>query len=153
MHLDFLYDHFSNYETLCCNESEVECLYIRNSDYSEPIKIYYEIDNYDTYTICFATLHLHITDKKELVEAITRFANGSMAAIEFYDNGKNRFGGQIETEYLVNISYDSLRKYFGYPKYDISNLTFRVYAWNRNLCYEGSFIKRSPNQIDIIKRY
>ncbi len=153
MHLDFLLDHFSNYEVLGCNELEVECLHIRNPDYDEPIKIYYELDDYDTYTICFATQHLHISDRKKLVEAISNFANGSMAAIEFYDNGKNRFGGQIVTEYLSKITYDSLREYFGYPNYDISNLTFHVYAWNKSFCYEGSFIKRTSNQIDIAKKY
>ncbi len=153
MYLDFLYDYLSNYEIMNCNEFGVECLYIKKSDYNEPIKIYYELDDYDTYTLCFATQHLHITDKDELIKTISKFANGSIAAIEFYDDGKIRFGGQIETEYLFNITYDSLREYFGYPNYDIGNLTFRVYAWNKSFCYEGSFVKRSPNQIDIIKKY
>lgn len=83
MHLDFLYDYFSAYEMKLCNELKVECLYIRNLDYSEPIKIYYELDDYKTYTLWFATQHLHITTKDELIETISNFANGSIAAIEF----------------------------------------------------------------------
>ena len=153
MHLDFLYDYFSAYEMKLCNELKVECLYIRNLDYTEPIKIYYELDDYKTYTLWFATQHLHITTKDELIETISNFANGSIAAIEFYDNGKNCFGGQIDTERLSDITYHSLREYFGYPNDDISHLTFRVYAWNKNFCYEGSFIKRFENEIDIIKKY
>ncbi len=158
MHLDFLHDYFSNYETLnyetmCGNKLETEWLYIKNPDYSEPIKVYYEPNDHEPYMICFATQHLHIADKKELVEAISKFANGSIAAIEFYHNGKNCFGGQIETEHLSNITYDSLREYFRYPKNDLSNLTFRIYAWNKSFCYEGSFIKRTSGQIDIVKKY
>ena len=112
-----------------------------------------QLDDFDTYTLWFATQHQHITMKNELIETISKFANGSIAAIEFYDNGKNRFSGQIDTKRLSNITYNSLREYFGYPNDDISNLTFRVYAWNKNFCYEGSFVKRFPNEIDIIKKY
>ena len=150
MKLDFLCEIFSNYEIERCEEHGAECICIKNSNFNEPIKVCYELDDYNTYTVYFATQHLHITECDDLIDTIAKFANASIAAIEFYDNERNRFGGQIETKRLENLTYDTLRTYFGYPHLDISHLTFRVYTWDKKYCFEGSFVKVAPNIVKII---
>ncbi len=153
MKLDFLYEHFSNYEIKTCNEFEVECFKICDPDFEEPIKVYCEFGEVNIYTVCFATQHMHITDKNVLIETITNYANGTIAAIEFYKDGKNCFGGQIEVKYLADITYNSLCGYFGYENLDMTHLTFKVYAWDKEYCFEGFFEKTFFDTVQIIKKY
>ncbi len=150
MNFDFICEKFSNYEI----EHFEDHIYIKKQGFTEPIKVFYETDM-EAYTICFATQHLHVSANAEsvLIDVISKYASAVMAAIEFYINGKNCFGGQIETNLLSNITYDSLREYFGYSDSDISHLTFQVYAWDKEYCFEGSFNKQNSRAVEIIKKY
>lgn len=151
MKFDSILKKFSDYEIEQGNELGVEYISIMKNGFCEPIKIYYELDMSE-YTVYFATQHLHIDEVDELIDAVSKFANASVAAIEFYENEKNRFGGQIETKFLENLTYDTLRTYFGYPNLDIGQMTFRVYAWNKKYCFEGLFVKSAANTVEIIKK-
>lgn len=42
-------------------------------------------------------------NKSSLLEYVTAFANAERTAIEFYENGSNRFGGEIEQPYLTTL--------------------------------------------------
>ncbi len=151
MKLDFLSERFSDYKTEFGKERDIDYISIYKDGFYEPITVYDETD-FDEYILCFSTQHLHIDDDNKLIEAITEFANADVAAIEFYDNGQNRFGGQIETTLLDGLTYNSLKDYFGYSHLDISNLTFRVYAWDNRYCFEGSFVKNSPDNVEILRK-
>ncbi len=150
MNFDFICEKFFNYEI----EHFEDHICIKKQGFTEPIKVFYET-NMEEYTVCFATQHLHISANTEnaLIDVISKFASAAIAAIEFYVNGRNCFGGQIETNLLSNITYDSLCEYFGYPNYDISHLTFQVYAWDKEYCFEGSFKKTNSKAVEIIKKY
>ena len=150
MKFDSICKKFSNYDIERGNEQGAEYISIVKKDFREPIKVYYEPDMQE-YIVTFATQHLHIDEEDELIDAVFRFANAGVAAIEFYENGKNRFGGQIETSLLDHLTYDSLRTRFGYLQLDISQMTFRVYAWDQKYCFEGSFVKSAENTVQIIK--
>ncbi len=150
MNFDFIVEKFSNYEI----ERFEDHICIKKPGFTEPIKVFYET-NVEEYTVCFATQHLHIRADAEsvLIDVIAKYANAVIAAIEFYVDGRNCFGGQIETNLLSNITYDSLREYFGYPNYDMSHLTFQVYAWDKEYCFEGSFKKTGSETVETIKKY
>lgn len=151
MKFDSICNKFSEYELEQGNEQGADYISITKKDFSEPIKVYYESET-EEYIVTFATQHLHIDKEDELIDVVSEFADASFAAIEFYEDGKNRFGGQIETGLLDNLDYDTLRTYFGYPDRDISRMTFSVYAWDKKFCFEGSFVKSASGTVEIIKK-
>ena len=153
MHFLFMKDLFSQYETVIRIENDIETIHIRNKQFEDEIVVYYFPDDYYTYLLRFATQHRDTSSKEELIQYVLSFANAEKAAIEFFENEKNRFGGEIEVSLLDNISYDDLRKYFGYPHLDLTNLTFKVRAWNARYCFDGYFEKSETGAIEIRKKY
>jgi hypothetical protein len=134
-------DLFSQYETDIRIENDMETIHIRNKQFEDEIVVHYFPDDYYTYLLQFATQHRDTSSKEELIQYVLSFANAEKAAIEFFENEKNRFGREIEVSLLDNISYDDLRNYFGYPHLDLTNLTFKVRAWNACYCFDGYFEK------------
>jgi hypothetical protein len=146
-------DLFSQYETDIRIENDIETIHIRNKQFEDEIVVHYFPDDYYTYLLQFATQHRDTSSKEELIQYVFSFANAEKAAIEFFENEKNRFGGEIEVSLLDNISYDDLRNYFGYPHLDLTNLTFKVRAWNARYCFDGYFEKSESGAIEIRKKY
>lgn len=153
MHFSFLKELFPQYTVELYAEKDSERAEIKHEDFDDLIKVYYDPDDFDMYCLVFATQHVHISEKERLIEYASAFVNAEKAAIEFYENGSNRFGGDIETPLLDDLTYDRLRNYFGYPSIDISNLTFRVRGWNKKYCFDGAFIKDSSGTVQIVKKY
>ena len=153
MHFLFMKALFSQYETDIRIENDIETIHIRNKQFEDEIVVHYFPDDYYTYLLQFATQHRDTSSKDDLIKYALSFANAEKAAIEFFENEKNRFGGEIEVSLLDNISYDDLRNYFGYPHLDLTNLTFKVRAWNARYCFDGYFEKSESGLIEIRKKY
>ena len=153
MHFLFMKDLFSQYETDIHIENDIETIHIRNKQFEDEIVVHYFPDDYYTYLLQFATHHRDTSSKDDLIKYALSFANAEKAAIEFFEKEKNRFGGEIEVSLLDNISYDDLRNYFGYPHLDLTNLTFKVRAWNARYCFDGYFEKSETGAIEIRKKY
>ena len=153
MHFSFMKDLFSQYETDIRIENDIETIHIRNKQFEDEIVVHYFPDDYYTYLLQFATQHRDTSSKDDLIKYALSFANAEKAAIEFFEKEKNRFGGEIEVSLLDNISYDDLRNYFGYPHLDLTNLTFKVRAWNACYCFDGYFEKSESGAIEIRKKY
>lgn len=148
----FLKELFPQYMVELYAEIDSERAEIKNKEFRDVITVNYWPENYYTYYLLFATQHRETSNKEQLIAYVTAFANAEKAAIEFYENGSNRFGGEIETSLLGSLTYDSLRNYFGYPSMDISNLTFRVRAWHIEYCFDGMFIKDSFGTVQIVRK-
>ena len=153
MHFLFMKDLFSQYETDIRIENDIETIHIRNKQFEDEIVVHYFPDDYYTYLLQFATQHRDTSSKDDLIKYALSFANAEKAAIEFFEKEKNRFGGEIEVSLLDNISYDDLREYFGYLHLDLTNLTFKVRAWNARYCFDGYFEKSESGAIEIRKKY
>ena len=153
MHFQFMKVLFSEYETDIRVENGIEKIYIRNRQFEDAIVICYFPDGYYTYLLCFATQHLDISSKEELIECARSFANVEKAAIEFYENGRNQFGGEIDVSQLDEITYEELRQFFGYPYRDLIGFEFKVRAWDRKYCFDGSFTKKENGDVAVIKKY
>ena len=153
MHFLFMKDLFSQYETDIRIENDIETIHIRNKQFEDEIVVHYFPDDYYTYLLQFATQHRDTSSKDDLIKYALSFANAEKAAIEFFEKEKNRFGGEIEVSLLDNISYDDLREYFGYLHLDLTNLTFKVRAWNAHYCFDGYFEKSESGVIEIRKKY
>lgn len=153
MHLSFLKELFPQYMVELHAENDSEWAEIKNEEFEDLIKVYYEPEDFDVYCLVFATQHVHISEKERLIEYATAFANAETAAIEFYENGINRFGGDIETTLLDDLTYDLLRNHFRYLSFDISKLTFRVRAWDKKYCFDGMFVKNSSGTVQIVRKH
>ncbi len=153
MHFSFMKEIFSEFDVDIRTENSIETIYIKNSQFENPIVIHHFPDDYYTYLLQFATQHLDTSSKEELIQYSLSFANAEKAAIEFFENGNNRFGGEIEVSLLDNMTYDGLRNYFGYPHDDISELTFKVRTWDTRYCFDGYFEKSTSGTINIVKNY
>ena len=151
MHFDFLKELFSKYVVEICFEEDVETVYIRNSLFDFPIVVHYFPDDYYKYLLCFATQHRDTSSKDDLISYISSFINAEKAAIEFYKDGMNRFGGEIETAALDDLTYNSLRLKFGYN--DLKDFTFSVRAWDKRFCFDAHFEKDDSGNVTIVKNF
>ncbi len=124
---------------------------IRHPEHDESIRVTYDPNDPEPYLLRFATQHLHLEDEMDMLASARAFAHAEWAAIEFYRDGERRFGGQIETSLLEGLTYDSLRAAFGYGRVDISDMTFRVYAWDERYCFEGSFRRNEDGAVGIVR--
>ena len=82
------------------------------------------------YIVAFVTQHRHIDDLKGVEEYIISILEEEVLAIEFYTNGKNRFGGDIARSDGAAISIDYLAKHFHYPAEYLSQFDYEVYSWS-----------------------
>ncbi len=154
MELTFLKNLFPNHSIeIEVKEDNTEYAKIIHEEFDDIIKIFYYPGDYYEYYFSFATQHRHTSDKNELIEIIKSFINAEKAAIEFYLNGKNRFGGEIEVSLLDDITYEYLRQDYGYQNIDMSEYTFEVRAWNKKYCFNGSFEMTDSGKIAIIKNF
>ena len=153
MHFDFLKALFSEYVVDICSKENVETIYIRKCPFDFPIVVDYYPNDYYQYLLRFASQHRDTSSKDDLISYISSFANAEKAAIEFFEKEKNRFGGEIEVSLLDNISYDDLREYFGYLHLDLTNLTFKVRAWNVRYCFDAHFEKDDSGNVTIVKKF
>ena len=154
MELAFLKNLFPNFIIeLEAKEDNTEYAKIINEEFDDIIEIFYYPDDYYEYYFYFATQHRHTSDKDEFIQIIKSFVNAEKAAIEFYINGNNSFGGEIEISLLDNISYETIRQYSGYQNIDMSEYTFEVRAWNKKYCFDGSFKKNDSGEISIMKAF
>lgn len=153
MHFSFLKDLFPNFDVDIRVEDGTETVYIKNRQFDYPIIIHYFPEDHYSYLLRFATQHRDTSSKEELIQYALSFANVEKAAIEFYLNGKNRFGGEIDISLLDNITYDSLRNRFGYPQRDLTDYTFKVRAWDTRYCFDCRFEKDDAGSVEIVKTY
>ena len=150
MHFDFLKELFSKYVVEICFEEDVETVYIRNSLFDFPIVVHYFPNDYYKYLLCFATQHRDTSSKDDLISYISSFINAEKAAIEFYKDGMNRFGGEIETAALDDLTYNSLRLKFGY--HDLKDFSFSVRAWDKRFCFDAHFETDDSGNVTIVKK-
>ena len=150
MHFDFLKELFSKYVVDISVDEDTETVYIRNDLFNFPISVDYYPDDYYKYLLRFATQHIDTFSEDDLISYISSFANAEKAAIEFYKDGLNRFGGEIETAILDDLTYDSLRLRFGYR--DLEDYTFSVRAWDKRFCFDAHFEKDSFGSVTIVKK-
>ncbi len=153
MHFSFVRELFPEFEIIIKTENDIETIYIRNKQFSDAIIIHYFSDNYYTYLFKFATQHRDTSSMEEVIECVRSFANAQKAAIEFYEDGNNRFGGEVEVSFLDNLTYDKLCDRFGCRHNYLVNHTFKVRAWDHNYCFDGYFRKKESGKVDIVKKY
>ena len=87
-------------------------------------------ETYTEYTVCFATQHRHYDDAEDAADYIRQLLTDEVLPLEFYLDGKNRFGCDIEREKLDGLSPEVLADVVGYPVDGLSQFNFEIHSWS-----------------------
>lgn len=145
----FLKDAFTGFELKFADDYSSAA--IVNPNYNENITVY---DEEYEFIACFSFQHRHFEDEDEIIEWIRKIISGNKFAIEFFCKGQQRFGSEIESEKLPNLSYEQLKQFTGY--YGLSELlsiadTFKVRGWNNQHNFDATLV-RDDNGHVLIKK-
>lgn len=111
--LDFLLKYREQYKVVFSENMESAAIYSTNSN----SYIYIEYDVYDCfseYTLSFSYQHIHTESVEDAIEWIDNIISENIYAIEFFQNNKKRFGGQISRNELSKLTYEYLENFTGY---------------------------------------
>ncbi len=103
-------------------------LYVYEEEYfSQDMK-----DRFVQYIVAFSTQHRHFDadEEDEVLEYILAILNDEVLPLEFYKDGKRRFGGEIEVEELERLSVSSLSKYYGYTSDYLLSFDYEIHSWS-----------------------
>ncbi len=149
----FLKNAFPEY-TVNFSEDCTDAIII-NPNCGENISVYYEEeDEFSPFCVSFSFQHRHLCNEKDVVEWIGDIINGKLFAIEFFKDGKNRFGSEIEAKKLNDLSYATLEHLFSFAT--LTELlersdSFKVRGWNSSGNFDAEFILESDGSV-IIKK-
>ncbi len=149
--LAFIATHFSDYKVHFSEDKNL--LEISNPFYNENIRIeYVPEDEWTPYIVYFSFQHRHMNDEEDMIEYISNIINGNVFSIEFFKDGKRRFGGDIEAQELKELSYETLEQHTGY--YGMAKLkdiadSFKVRGWSQDANFDAIFIIDTCGKIAI----
>lgn len=146
----FIKEHFES----CEFETHDDWLYIINPENQRKIYVDYEcyeyyldqqgnkvVDETERYTFRFETQHQHFESKEMLIKCIEDYISEKVVAIEFYEDGKNRFGGEIDASASINATPQTLASCFGYSASRLNGLDFEIKSWNGKYDTSGKIQK------------
>lgn len=110
----------------CLNGNKISVF--KESYYTQHMK-----NVYAEYIVCFATQHRHFgqEDADDIAEYVTGILNDDILPLEFYLNGKDRFGGEIKKNDIERLSYDNLTKQYGQYAGDAwLSLEYEIRSWS-----------------------
>ncbi len=151
--LSFLKNAFSDYNVQISDDG-THAIMISPFD-GENIDVDYdEADTYTPFTAYFSFQHRHLSGKEDVVDWINEIVLGKKFAIEFFKDGENRFGGEIEAEKLVNTSYEKLGQETGYYNtlIEVSD-SFKVRGWNPKNNFDAVFVCGEDGTVAIEKHF
>ena len=88
---------------------------------------------YVEYVVCFSSQHRHFDpdEADEISEYVISILNDEVLPIEFYKNGKNRFGGEISKNDFDRLSFTLLTEAFGkYAGDTWLSLEYEINSWS-----------------------
>ncbi len=128
---------------------------IFNPFYDENITVfYYEEDEFTPFCACFSFLHTHCTDEDDVVAWINEIIFGKKFSIEFFKNEQRLFGGDIDAESLIDLTYAELEHYTGYfgltKLLDVAD-SFKVKGWEQKNNFDAIFVSETDEAVLIVK--
>ncbi len=126
---------------------------IINPNWNENITVY--DDEYE-FVVCFSFQHRHFEDEEDVVEWIREIIGNNKLAIEFFNKEQRRFGSEIETAELQDLSYEKLEQltgYYGSTKLlDVAD-SFKVRGWSYKYNFDFTFLRDANRTITINKTF
>ena len=152
----FLSKHFPAYEIKFSRERNRDLAEIMNPFYDENIRVeYIPEDDFTPYVVSFAFQHCHMCDEEDIVEYMNDIIEGNVFSIEFFNKGIRRFGGDITSTELDDLTYETLTK--NMENWGISHLldyadSFKLRGWNSNYNFDAAFVL-DESGLTIIKKF
>lgn len=128
---------------------------IFNPFYDENITVYYyEDDDFTPFCVRFSFQHCHLMDEEDVVDWINSIIACNKFAIEFFNDGQQCFGSEIESNELLDLTYEKLEQFTGC--YGLTKLlsiadTFKVRGWNNRHNFDAAFVCEDNGHILIKK--
>ena len=148
----FLINHFSSYEIIYLESKD--SVEIVNPFGKDNIIVDYDPADPTPFTVMFSFQHRHIEDETGVIEYITDIINENIFPIEFFKNGKKRFGGDITSQELEDLSYENLEQitgYYGSTKLIDCADMFKVRGWSGKYSFDAIFVVSESGKIEIKK--
>ena len=84
------------------------------------------------YIVQFSTQHRHFDaeDADELLDYMRSILDDRTLPLEFYQDGKPRFGGELKSEDLDRLSVSFLANEYGFIHADLLSLDYEIRSWS-----------------------
>ncbi len=89
-------------------------------------------ERYAEYIVEFSTQHQHFDDdsEDEIIDYILSILDDEVLPLEFYLDGKRRFGGEIKKAELDDLSVSSLSKHYGFISDNLLSFEYEIRSWS-----------------------
>lgn len=133
---DFLYDIQKSFDFDL--EIKEDTAVLINKITKAKIEIYKEIYYTDDqrknvfyeYIVIFTTQHRHFDDLNKVNGYVCKILTDDVLPIEFYKDGKNKFGGELSKSEFEKLSKRFLADRFGYTEEYISLFEYEIHSWS-----------------------
>lgn len=129
---------------------------ILNPQGSNHIVVEYDPDDdYEPFTVFFAFQHRHMRDENDILQYVHEIICGNRFSIEYFREGKPRFGGEITAEALKDLSYEALERetgYYGSVRLIDCADAFKVRGWNSASDFDAVFVTDENGAVEIVRR-
>ena len=96
------------------------------------------------YIVEFATQHRHFDDWEDTIDYVRELLEDETLPLEFYLDGKRRFGGDILRAQLPLLSQAMLAERFMVPPEQIAAYQFEIYSWSGKYDAPRAEVSRLP---------
>ena len=148
----FLNNHFSSYEIIYLESKD--SIEIVNPFCEDNIVVDYDPADPTPFRVMFSFQHRHIEDETGVVEYATDIIDENVFAIEFFKNGERRFGGDITSRELKDLSYEKLEEktgYYGSTKLIDCADAFKIRGWSGKNNFDATLVIGESGKIEIKK--
>ncbi len=98
----------------------------------------------EEYIISFSTQHCHLDDMEDVIDYVQRIIEDETLPLEFYLDGKRRFGGDILRAQLPLLSQAWLAGRFMVPQEQLAAYQFEIHSWSGKYDVPRTDVSRLP---------
>ena len=145
-------EQFSEYDVRFSDAGE--SFEIINPFGKEPIRVFVENDPQTPYMVCFSFQHRHLATTDEAIAYTGDILGGNVFAIEFFKDGRNRFGCDLNAQELRDLSYTALAQRMGcYGDTKLIDYadSFKVRGWGEDTDFDAVFVTDEQGYMTIQK--
>ena len=149
MKLDFLKERYPDLHISFYTDKDSEWAHI-HPEQGEPLSVSYTPDEWTPFSFRFGMTHGHECDAEGLIEQLDGYISGQDASIEFYQDGKPRFGGLIDPAIIWDKDFESLCRGFRCTFSVFRGLEFAMTAWDPTNNCRGHFERNAEGKPAIV---
>ena len=124
---------------------------IKNPSGKENIQVCFENDPHTPYTVYFSFQHRHLATAAKAQKYVEDIMSSRMFAIEFFKDGRRRFGGDLTSQELQALSYQTLSDKLGYADLADAADSFKVRGWEPGTDFDAVFVRDEQGNVTIQK--